>query len=84
MGLILLRLAIVAAIWTFRTNVLKISCLGYINLSISGIFNRFSASYAPTDQMELADGYDNFYAARDNFAIYHKNSEVWLKLKYSF
>lgn len=65
-------------------NLLKLSTFAYIDVSTGGIFNRFSASYALTDQIELAGGYDYFHADRGRFAIYGKNSEAWVKLKYSF
>ena len=49
-----------------------------------GVFNRFSADWAATDQIHLLLGYDLFYAESGIFLTYAHNSEVWLKLKYSF
>ncbi len=49
-----------------------------------GVFNRLSADYALNDQLHTIVGYDFFHADSGMFAIYKKNSELWVKLKYSF
>ena len=45
---------------------------------------RKMVSWAATDQIHLLLGYDLFYAEKGMFLTYDHNSEVWLKLKYSF
>ena len=65
-------------------NSLKLSTFAYVDVSNGGVFNRFSASYALNDQIELTAGYDFFHADKGKFAMYKQNSEVWLKAKYSF
>lgn len=65
-------------------NTLKLSTFAYIDVTNGGIFNRLSASYALNDQMELTAGYDYFHADKGKFQMYAKNSEAWVKMKYSF
>ena len=65
-------------------NTLKLSTFAYVDVTNGGIFNRFSASYSLNDQIELTAGYDYFHADRGIFKMYGKNSEAWVKLKYSF
>ena len=65
-------------------NTLKISTFAYIDVTDGGIFNRCSASYSLNDQIELTAGYDYFHADKGKFAMYNKNSETWVKVKYSF
>ncbi|MBO1363758.1 hypothetical protein JHU38_08255 [Prevotella sp. A2931] len=65
-------------------NTLKLSTFAYIDVTNGGVFNRFSAAYALNDQIELTAGYDFFHADKGKFAAYGKNSEAWVKLKYSF
>ena len=56
----------------------------YIDVTHGGIYNRLSADYALNDQLHATLGYDFFHADRGMFTVYDKNSEVFLKLKYSF
>ena len=49
-----------------------------------GVFNRLSADWTFTDQIHALLGYDYFDADGGMFLIYKDNSEVWVKLKYSF
>ena len=65
-------------------NTLKLSTFAYIDVANGGIFNRLSASYSLNDDIELTAGYDYFHADKGKFAMYGKNSEAWLKVKYSF
>ncbi len=46
--------------------------------------NRLYTDWAATDQMHVILGYDLFYADGGMFLTYAHNSEVWMKLKYSF
>ena len=43
-----------------------------------------SADYALNDQLHAIVGYDLFHADSGTFAIYKNNSELFIKLKYSF
>ena len=65
-------------------NTLKLSTFAYVDVTNGGIFNRFSASYSLNDQIELTAGYDYFHADKGKFQMYSKNSEAWVKMKYSF
>jgi len=65
-------------------NMLKLSTFAYVDVTYGGVFNRLSASYSLTDQIEITAGYDYFHADKGQFAMYSKNSEVWMKMKYSF
>ena len=65
-------------------NTVKISSFAYIDVADGGIFNRLSTTYALNDQTAIAIGYDYFHADRGMFKMYGKNSEAWVKLKYSF
>lgn len=65
-------------------NMLKLSTFAYIDVANGGVFNRFSASYALNDQIELTAGYDFFHADKGKFRMYDRNSEIWAKMKYSF
>ena len=65
-------------------NTLKLSTFAYIDVASGGIFNRLSASYSLNDDIELTGGYDYFHANKGKFAMYGKNSEAWVKMKYSF
>lgn len=65
-------------------NTLNLSTFAYIDVTNGGIYNRLSADYALTDQIHAVLGYDFFHADKGQFAMYDRNSEVWVKLKYSF
>lgn len=65
-------------------NALTLSTFAYADVRDLGVFNRFSADWAATDQIHVILGYDYFYAEEGMFALYAHNSEVWLKLKYCY
>ncbi len=65
-------------------NALTLSTFAYADVKDLGIFNRFSADWTVTDQVHVILGYDLFYAEAGMFLTYAHNSEVWMKLKYSF
>ena len=65
-------------------NTLTLQDFAYIDVTNGGIYNRTSAEYAINDQLHAMLGYDYFHADNGMFNIYDKNSEIWLKLKYSF
>ncbi len=65
-------------------NNLKLSDFIYFDLNNSGFFNRFSVDYALTDQIRFLVGYDHFEGDEGMFSYFNKNSEVWIKAKYSF
>lgn len=65
-------------------NTLALQSFAYIDVTHGGIYNRLSADYALNDQLHATLGYDFFHADRGMFTVYDKNSEVFLKLKYSF
>lgn len=65
-------------------NTLTLQDFAYIDVTNGGIYNRLSADYAINDQLHTLLGYDWFHGDKGSFAIYRRNSEVWVKLKYSF
>ncbi len=65
-------------------NTLTLQTFAYIDVTNGGVFNRLSADYALNDQLHAILGYDLFHADSGMFAVYKKNSEFWIKLKYSF
>ena len=65
-------------------NTLALSSFAYIDVSHGGVFNRLSCKYDLNDQISLTAGYDCFHADTGMFAMYSRNSEVWVKLKYGF
>ncbi len=65
-------------------NSLTLSTFAYADVRDGGVFNRLSADWGATDQLHFLLGYDYFYADKGMFLMYAKNSEVWMKLKYSF
>jgi len=65
-------------------NTLSLQTFAYIDVTDGGIFNRLSADYAVSDQVHALLGYDFFHADKGMFTFYADNSEVWIKLKYSF
>ena len=65
-------------------NTLALQSFAYIDVTNGGIYNRLSADYAINDQLHATLGYDFFQADRGSFIVYDKNSEVFVKLKYSF
>ena len=65
-------------------NTLAIQSFAYIDVTNGGVFNRLSADYAINDQIHSIIGFDYFHANNGVFEMYDDNSEVWLKLKYSF
>ena len=65
-------------------NTLALQSFAYIDVTNGGIYNRLSADYAINDQLHATLGYDFFHADRGTFTVYDHNSEVFVKLKYSF
>ena len=65
-------------------NTLTLQSFAYVDVTNGGIYNRLSVEYALNDQLHAIVGYDYFHADRGMFTVYDKNSEVFLKLKYSF
>lgn len=65
-------------------NTLNLQSFAYLDVENGGVYNRLSADYALNDQLHTLIGYDFFHADKGTFSVYDKNSEVWLKLKYSF
>jgi len=65
-------------------NTLALQSFAYIDVTNGGVYNRLSADYAINDQLHATLGYDFFHADRGTFTVYDHNSEVFVKLKYSF
>jgi hypothetical protein len=65
-------------------STLSLSTFGYIGLNEGDFFNRTSADYSLSDNIHVMLGYDWFHGDSGAFGRYNKNSQVWLKAKYSF
>lgn len=65
-------------------NTLNLTTFAYVDVANGGVYNRLSADYGLTDQIHIFLGYDFFHADKGQFAMYGRNSEVWVKFKYSF
>jgi len=65
-------------------NALTLSTFAYADVKDLGVFNRFSADWAATDQIHALVGFDYFYAEEGMFLAYKDNSEIWVKIKYNF
>jgi hypothetical protein len=63
---------------------LSLSAFGYFDLNESDFFNRTSADYSLSDNIHLMIGYDWFHGERGVFGRYNKNSQAWVKAKFSF
>ena len=66
------------------SNALTLSTFAYADLRDLGVFNRLSADWAVCDEVHALLGYDLFAARGGMFERYKNNSEVWVKVKYSF
>lgn len=65
-------------------STLSLSTFVYADISDGGIYDRISGDYAITDQIHAMLGCDFFHADSGMFAMYGRNSEIWVKLKYNF
>jgi hypothetical protein len=65
-------------------STLTISTFGYMDLKNKGLFNRTSIDYALSDHIHLLTGVDLFGGDKGLFGMYQDNSEIWIKMKYSF
>ena len=65
-------------------STLSISSFGYMDLTTLGFFNRTSIDYSLSDQIHLCTGVDLFGGDGGMFGLYKDNSEIWIKVKYSF
>ena len=65
-------------------STLQLSDFTYFDLNHKGWFSRFSADYMLNDHIRLIAGYDWFGGKEGMFGLYKRNSELWIKAKYSF
>ena len=65
-------------------SMLQLSDFTYFDLNHKGWFSRFSADYALDDHIRLCAGFDWFGGDEGMFGVYKRNSQLWLKAKYSF
>ncbi|PID94231.1 MAG: hypothetical protein CSA95_04130 [Bacteroidetes bacterium] len=65
-------------------STLKLSDFIYTDLNNGGFFNRFSANYLLSDQIQLWVGYDHFEGEKGMFALFKHNAEIWIKATYNF
>ncbi|MCL3781969.1 hypothetical protein EMN47_16405 [Prolixibacteraceae bacterium JC049] len=67
----------------FRST-LALSSFTYFDITNKGAFNRTSIDYALTDEIHALLGCDWFNGDKGMFGKYKDNTELWIKLKYSF
>lgn len=65
-------------------STLSVSTFGYMDLTNKGFFNRTSLDYSLSDPIHISVGVDLFGGDGGMFGMYEDNSEVWIKVKYSF
>lgn len=65
-------------------STLSLSAFAYIGLNEGDFFNRTSADYALSDNIHVMAGLDWFHGSSGLFGQYNKNTQVWLKAKFSF
>lgn len=65
-------------------STITLSTFGYMDITNKGFFNRTSIDYSLSDPIHLCAGVDLFDGDGGMFGIYKDNSEVWIKVKYSF
>ena len=65
-------------------STLTLSTFIYVGLNEGDFFNHTSADYSLSDNIHIMTGYDWFHGNSGVFGRYNKNSQVWLKVKYSF
>lgn len=63
---------------------LTVSNMLYYDLNENEIYTRPKADYALTDAWHLMTGADIFCGDDGRFGAYRNNSQVWVKIKYSF
>lgn len=63
---------------------LSLSTFGYVDLTTLGFFNRTGLDYSLSNQIHLCLGVDLFGGEGGMFGTYTDNSEIWMKVKYSF
>ncbi len=63
---------------------LTLSNMVYLGLDDREIFNRFKVDYEARDGLHLLAGFDVFGGDDGQFGIYKDNSQLWVKVKYSF
>ena len=51
---------------------------------LTGGYSIDAAQYSINDQISITGGFDYFHANGGMFDMYKKNSEIWMKMKYSF
>ena len=66
------------------SSTLTLSTFGYVDLTTLGFFNRTGIDYSLSDQIHLCLGVDLFGGKDGMFGTYADNSEIWIKVKYSF
>jgi len=69
---------------TLAHETIEISSFSYIGLQEIDLFNRSYIDVSMTDEFHLLSGFDLFLGNDGSFGQYQKNSELWLKAKYSF
>ena len=63
---------------------LTLSDFTYFDIRHRGWLNRFAANYAVNDQVCFSAGCDWLGGKEGMFGMYRRNSEIWMKAKYSF
>lgn len=63
---------------------LTISNMFYLELDSPDGMNRFTIDYALTDPFHILGGSDYLFGTSGYFAQFKKNTQIWIKIKYSF
>lgn len=65
-------------------STLALSSFAYIGLQEGDFFNRTSATYTLSDNIQIAGGIDWFHGDEGIFGQYKNNTEIFIKAKYNF
>jgi hypothetical protein len=65
-------------------STLTLSSFSYIDLKNGDFFNRTSSDYALSDNIHVMTGVDWIQGDKGLFGQYNKNSQAWVKAKFSF
>ena len=65
-------------------NTVTLSTFAYIDLKEKEFFDRTAIDVTLFESIHLFAGFDIFHGEKGVFGQYNKNSEIWIKAKYSF
>jgi len=68
----------------FLNQTLEIASMSFYNLDDQDLYEQFNVTYSLSDELQIECGFDLFKGEEGKFGVYNDNSQIRLKLKYSF